>query len=93
MTKVSQKLSFAEMTEEVDAQKNNSDLSNLAHALQYLRAGRKALETYIAKQTKIMDDLEAEIKKTASEVESGELVEYGIVHKLYEQSRKVGPSL
>lgn len=81
------------MTEEVDAQKNNSDLSNLAHALQYIRAGRKELEKYVAEQTKIMDELEAEIKKTAAEVETGELVEYGIVLKLYDQSRKVGPSL
>lgn len=93
MSQVSQKLSFAEMTQSVDADKNNSDLSNLAHALQYLRAGRKALEKYVAKQTKLMDDLEAEIKATATEVENGELVEYGVVHKLYEQARKAGPSI
>lgn len=90
---IEKKLTFAEMTQNVDAQKNNSDLSNLAHALQYLRAGRKALEKYVAEQTKLMDELEAKINEVAAEVESGELVEVGVISSLYNKAQRIGPNL
>lgn len=70
------KMTFAAARKEVQAQKNNSDLENLAHALEYLSVRRKELNT-----------LEADINKLATRIESGEVVEVGEVRKLYGLAR------
>lgn len=66
------KKSFAEIQADVQAQKNNSDLLNLANALERVRQHRQ-----------LLDDLEKQILAMAADVEAGKLVDVSELKKLY----------
>lgn len=83
------KHSLADHQKHRQAKKHNSDLANLALALEYVEAGKKAL----ARKLKKLEALEQEIKEAASAVEAGEVLEYDEVHGLYQRARKDSPSL
>ena len=87
------KRTFAEMTSHVEAEKNNSDLVNLAQALQYSKAGRQELKKYIEKKELEFAELEAKIAETAARIEAGEYVEYEVVKDIFNKSRSIGPNL
>jgi len=82
MSKVTEKLSFAEMQENLDARKNNSDLENLANALMNIKAQRQA----IAKELRRLESVESDIKAIAERIESGDLVEVSEVSGVYNQA-------
>lgn len=87
------KFSFAEHTASVDAAKINSDLQNLASALQYTRAAKVDLDREYQKKLKEIEEHGEKIVKLATEIEAGEITHYDSVHELYQKSRRLGPSL
>ncbi len=60
---MTEKLTFKQMQDKIQTEKNNSDLLNLAQALERVRMTRKSL-----------DAQEAEIMRVAALIESGEVV-------------------
>lgn len=86
---VEKKVSFSDIVSSVEAQKHNSDLQNLAHALKYAESG--ILELLKAK--KAAEDLIVEIKVMAQKVEHGGQFDYADVKSLYDRSRKIGINL
>lgn len=87
MTEIATKLSFAESRAHVQAQKNNSDLSNLAHALDYIEANRIELKRVYELALEKLTELELEISSTADAIEGNTVQSYGTVHSLYEKAR------
>jgi len=87
------KFSFADHTASVDASKVNSDLQNLAHALQYVNSGRNELIANYEKRLKEFADHETKITALAIEIEGGKIATYDEVHTLHEKSRRISPSI
>ena len=74
-----QKKTFAETQAEIQAQKNNSDLLNLAHALETIKLSRK-----------VLDKQEETILSIVARIENDEVVPVGEISKIYNQVR-MGP--
>lgn len=73
------KLTFAETQAEVQAAKNNSDLQNLAHAIEVL--GVRRIE---------LDELEKEILDTAAQIENGKVFTVDKIKDLHERAHGRG---
>ncbi len=74
-----QKKTFAETQAEIQALKNNSDLLNLANALEFIKLQRKDL-----------DKFEETIMSLVKRIESDEVVAVGEISKIYDMVRS-GP--
>jgi uncharacterized iron-regulated protein len=85
MEKIEQKFSFEQITKSIQAQKHNSDLQNLAHALEYSDAAIADYEKSIEKAK----NLKKEIIALATRIESGEIVDVQEVRKLYIKSQNL----
>lgn len=77
---VTPKLTFAESQAEIQAQKNNSDLTNLAHAFEKADATIRELNDHIKK----VEELKIEITATAAAIEAGTILPVGEIRKLYD---------
>lgn len=84
-----ERITLADALDSNQAEKHNSDLGNLASALEYLTAADRALERRRAKHQALRE----EILKAAAAVEAGEVLELDEVSDLYERARKISPSL
>lgn len=87
MTAIPQKFSFAEARQKQQAEKNNSDLANLAQALEYITLNRQEITKRYNKLLEDLAKLEGEVVQCANEIETGELKDYDAVHTLYQKSR------
>ncbi|AKF13453.1 hypothetical protein PHIN3_190 [Sinorhizobium phage phiN3] len=86
------KRSFAELQAEVDAQKSNSDLLNLAHTAQHVQLLRAELVAYVTKVNEALDTFDKEISETAAKIENGDFGRYDDVKGLWDKTRtfKIG---
>lgn len=82
------KLTFTEMQNKVQTAKHNSDLENLAHAMEYISAGRIELNEIFQERMKEFSELETKITKLATDIESGITVHLENVSELYNKARK-----
>lgn len=73
------KLTFAQAVAREQAAKNNSDLTNLAHALEAITLQRQELA-----------QLEREIRNMAVKIEAGALVPVGELKALYNRAKGLG---
>jgi ATP-dependent protease HslVU (ClpYQ) peptidase subunit len=71
------KKSFAELVQEEEAGKHNSDLRNLAAALAY------AQEAVLEAKALVL-----EIEETAAAIEAGKVFPVGVISALYNKSRQ-----
>lgn len=83
MAKVTEKLSFAEMQQSLDARKNNSDLENLASAMMQIKAERQEIKKELLR----LETLEKGITELANRIETGDLVDVSEVSELYNSVR------
>jgi hypothetical protein len=69
------KLSFAEMRGKINAEANNSHLSNLAYALEATTQARREL-----------DKIDAEIGAMAAAIEAGDFPDVAVLRDLYDRA-------
>lgn len=89
MTSIPEKLSFADVRKQQQNLKNNSDLTNLANALEKLDAKRRELKKSFDKAIAAIYELEGEINDLAAHIESGDVLDIGDVKTLYNRADKL----
>lgn len=93
MTAIPQKLSFSEARAKTQAEKNNSDLANLAHAMEYVAAAKIEAQKAYFKFISDAEELETKIVAAAEATEAGVVLDYDTVSDLYNKSRRISIAL
>lgn len=88
MTAIPEKLTFADALQRQQNLKNNSDLENLANAIERLSLERREATKRFNKHIEEIKKLEDEIVALASEIEDG-AVDVGDVKELYNRAAKL----
>lgn len=88
MTSIPEKLSFADACKKEQNLKNNSDLTNLANAMQRLAAEKVEATKRFNKHIAEIDNLHNDILALAMEIEDG-AVDVGNVKELYDKAAKL----
>jgi predicted nucleic acid-binding Zn-ribbon protein len=86
MTKL--KMTLADLQEEQEAAKHNSDLSNLATALTQIKRHRRNLEQFVKQLNEELNNTEAQIKDIATKIESGEEADVREIRNVYDLAQR-----